>query len=322
MLSPGWIADNAARFDVMHLHFGSESLSPRELTAALDALRAIRRPLVYTVHDLSHPQLHDQAPHRRQLELLIARADGLITLTAGAAAEIEARWGRRPLVLGHPTLLAPGQRPPQVAPTATPVIGLALRDLRPSIDGPGATATLLDAAARLRRAGTPAAVRVTMRDRVRDPAARDAVRRSCAAAAAAGERVELIEEGRSGDRRLARELSELAIDVLPYRHGTHSGWLELCWDLGVPVAAPAIGHLSGQHPEPGFLASFTPADGPSLARALSSLLTRPEAVAGSPARREVQAVRAAVRRQQRGELAAAHLGLYRRLIAAGGVEPG
>ena len=226
-------------------------------------------------------------------------------------------------MLGHPALLALGDHPPDVAPPATPVIGLALRDLRPSIDGPGATAAMLDAAARLRRAGTPVRVRVTMRDRVRDAPGRDEVRRLCAAAAAsaaasdaAGDSaVELIEEGRSDDRRFARELSELAVAVLPYRHGTHSGWLELCWDLGVPVAAPAIGHFAEQHPEPGFLASFIPADGPSLAQALATLLAAPEAVAGSPARRRAQARRAGPRRRRAGEVAAAHLRLYRQLIA-------
>jgi hypothetical protein len=316
MLDPGWIDEHRAQFDVMHLHFGSESLPAAKLAATLDALHGAGRPLVYTVHDLSHPQLFDQAPHRRQLEMLVSRADGLITLTSAAAAEIEGRWGRRALVLGHPAMLGPGERPSPVAPApaAAPVVGLGLRDLRPSIDGPAATAALLDAAARLRRAGTPVAVRVTMRERVRDQAGRDAVRSLCADAA--GDDVQLTEEPWIDERRFTRELSELAVSVLPYGHGTHSGWLELCWDLGVPVAAPAIGHFAGQHPEPGFLASFTAGDGASLAGALATLLRRPEAVAGSPARRRAWMQRRQERRELRGTLAAAHLRLYRSVIAS------
>lgn len=34
--------------------------------------------------------------------------------------------------------------------------------------------------------------------------------------------------------------------VLPHRHGTHSGWLELCRDLGLPAVIPRIGHLPAQ----------------------------------------------------------------------------
>jgi hypothetical protein len=57
MLDAGWITAHADQFDVMHVHFGVESLSSAALERGLLALRAVGRPLVYTVHDLTHPQL-------------------------------------------------------------------------------------------------------------------------------------------------------------------------------------------------------------------------------------------------------------------------
>ena len=313
MLEPAWIAAHADRFDVMHLHFGGEAVGVKRLEAVLMALRAAGTPLVHTVHDLSHPQLVDQSAHRAQLDVLIPAANGLITLTPGAADEIEARWGRRPLVLAHPRMLPSG-----VAPAAVPaagsatgtLLGLHLRDLRPSIDGPGATATLLAAAARLREDGTPVKVQVAMHDRVRDTAARDRVRWLCAEAPHA----QLQEGPRPVDRRLEAELAQLAVSVLPYRHGTHSGWLELCWDLGVPVAGPRLGHLADQHSDPGFYRSFAPGDERELRAALEGLLATPEAVAGSPERSHAQVARRAGRDRDDPLVATAHIGLYRAMI--------
>ena len=36
--------------------------------------------------------------------------------------------------------------------------------------------------------------------------------------------------------------------MLPYRFGTHSGWLEACFDLGTAVIAPSCGFYGQQHP--------------------------------------------------------------------------
>ena len=48
--------------------------------------------MVYTAHDLEHPQLGDQAAYARQLDELIVGADAAITLTEGAASAIRDRW--------------------------------------------------------------------------------------------------------------------------------------------------------------------------------------------------------------------------------------
>ena len=37
--------------------------------------------------------------------------------------------------------------------------------------------------------------------------------------------------------------------MLPYQFGTHSGWVELCRDLGTRVVAPDCGYYASQWPE-------------------------------------------------------------------------
>ena len=43
-------------------------------------------------------------------------------------------------------------------------------------------------------------------------------------------------------------LASLDVSVLPYRFGTHSGWLEACRDLGTAVVAPTCGYYADQGP--------------------------------------------------------------------------
>ena len=50
------------------------------------------------------------------------------------------------------------------------------------------------------------------------------------------------------DDELWDYLQSLDVSVLPYRFGTHSGWLEACHDLGTTVVAPDCGHYADQRP--------------------------------------------------------------------------
>jgi beta-1,4-mannosyltransferase len=50
------------------------------------------------------------------------------------------------------------------------------------------------------------------------------------------------------DDELWDYLGSIDLSVLPYRYGTHSGWLEACRDLGTSVAAPACGYYADQGP--------------------------------------------------------------------------
>jgi len=317
MVDPIWIEAHAADFDVMHLHFGTESFAPEHLVDTVAALRRAGRPLVYTVHDLQNPQLGEQTAHVAHLDVLVAQADALITLTPGAAAEIQRRWGRTADVVEHPNLFALDAEPPVGQRQAPFVVGLHLRDLRPNVDGVGATRTLLAAVAALRATGADVVARIELHDRVRDRAARAELRRRCADVAF----VTLTERSRPSDAELAASLADLDVSTLPYSHGTHSGWVELCWDLGVPVAAPEVGYAAEQHADPDFFAAFTGGSPTSLTGALTGLLGLDDAAAwrarprpGSQTRRALQVQRSTDRRAQRRRIADAHLAIYRRIL--------
>ena len=318
VLDAGWLAEHADEVDLLHVHFGTESYDLEHLRRVVDAAHAAGLPLVHTVHDLVNPQLVDQGPHRSHLRLLVTEADELLTLTEGAADEVERTYGRRPVVVPHPHLLPLDADAPVGTARDGAVVGVSLRDLRPNVDGPGTVGTLLAAAELLAEAGTPVSVRVDVNERVRDATALAEVR-ELVAAAPGHLAVSLVEHPRLDDDELASALADLDVVVLPYSHGTHSGWVELSWDLGVPVAAPRVGHVADQHPDPADTASFTAGDAADLAAALGGLLTAREgtsARAGSAVRRDLVARRRDLRRAQRDEIARAHLAAYERAASS------
>ena len=78
--------------------------------------------------------------------------------------------------------------------------------------------------------------------------------------------------------------------VLPYRFGTHSGWLEACYDLGTAVVAPTCGFYAEQQPLP----VLRPRRGRASTRIRSSPRSaRAYEQAPGPARRSVADRRAA-----------------------------
>ena len=304
MLTPDWIRQNADAFDVLHVHFGMESSTTQELSAVLEALRAADKPLVYTVHDLENPQLTDQSAHVRMLDAIIPAVDVLVTLTPSARDEIAERWGREAVVIAHPTLLETG-----AAATGRPRhgrrIGVHLRDLRPNIDAVGVVTTLVRAVAELRAAGGDVVGIVRLNERVRDEDTARILEHL------AGDGVEIVRAARLSDDDLAAALADLDACVLPYAHGTHSGWLELCYDLAVPVIGPRGGHFRDQHPSD--YTRYDIGDPLSLAAAIEHATLPAWSAPGSTARAAEVAARALDRAVQRIEVRAAHTDLYREL---------
>lgn len=207
VLTRGWLRQHAGSFDVLHVHFGFEHLSAGELEAVVRELRA---PLVLTVHDLENPHLHDQAPYAAALDVLLRAAAEVITLTAGAAAVVRRRSGRRATVLPHPHVV-PLARLGQPRPARTGLIGLH-RKARANVD---ADAVL--------------------------PVVEQVVRTT------AGARLHPGHARRLSDDELWDHLASLDVLVLPYVFGTHSGFVEACHDLGTTVVAARVGHLAEQH---------------------------------------------------------------------------
>ena len=99
-------------------------------------------------------------------------------------------------------------------------------------------------------------------------------------------------------------LARLDVSVLPYRFGTHSGWLEACRDLGTTVVVPDCGYFADQGPVLSYAMGEDRFDAESLRTALRTARTDPPPPADL-----------AARARQRDEVAAAHLELYRRLLA-------
>lgn len=74
----------------------------------------------------------------------------------------------------------------------------------------------------------------------------DAVPVSAEGGGAERPRVEVRAHDHLDDDELCAALTGFDALLLPHRHGTHSGWLELCRDLGLPPIIPRIGHLAEQ----------------------------------------------------------------------------
>jgi hypothetical protein len=305
MLEPQWAA--TADFDLFHLHFGFDACDPARLSDLADVLRSRGKPFVFTVHDLRNPHHQDPRSHDQQLDVLVPAADALVTLTPGAAAEIRRRWGRVALVVPHPHVVdlhtiavAQGCRARRSRSEFR--VGLHVKSLRPSMDPATILPTLVETVADL-----PGAVLQV--NAHRDVLDDDGARRDARLAAYLRERaargdLELRVHDYLSDRDLWCYLGSLDVSVLPYRFGTHSGWLEACRDLGTTVVAPTCGFYAEQGPVLSYVRDESSFDPESLRSAVRRAYeTRPALGASIDERRG-----------QRREVAAAHEVLYRSLL--------
>lgn len=312
MLDAAWVERN--HFDVFHLHFGFDARTPGELAELVDALRRRGKPLVFTVHDLRNPHHPDRREHDRQLDVLVPAADALVTLTTGAAAEIRSRWGREALVVPHPHVVpletmrcAAAMREVQHrGPCAREFrVGLHVKSLRAGMDPHAVLPVLVDAVRDL-----PGAVlQVNGHTDVLHP---DGKRYDAALAGALQDHadrgeVDLRIHDYLDDDGLWAYLASLDVSVLPYRFGTHSGWLEACRDLGTAVVAPSCGYFADQAPVLTYGHDEDHLDAASLVAAVR------EAYAGHTA----PAPGVEERRTQRAAIAAAHARLYAALARDG-----
>ena len=305
MLDAAWV--EAHDFDVFHLHFGFDARSPADLEELVAALRRRGKPLVFTVHDLRNPHHLDREAHDRHLDVLVPAADALITLTQGAADEIRARWGREAVVVPHPHVVpldvmrraaasrgvrGRGPRDRELR------IGLHVKSLRAGMHPHPLLPVLVDAVRDL-----PGAVLQV--NGHRDVLLPDGPRYDAELAealqhhAARGE-VDLRIHDFLDDDALWAYLADLDVSVLPYRFGTHSGWLEACRDLGAAVIAPSCGYYADQGPVLTYEHDEDHFDAASLVAAV-----REVHASHAPAPIDVDA-----RRLQRAQVAATHARVY------------
>jgi glycosyltransferase involved in cell wall biosynthesis len=302
MLAPEWIRRHAEAFDVFHIHFGFDALSRAQLEDVVNALEEMRKPLVYTVHDLRNPHHETPDAHDEHLGVLIPSAARLITLTDGAAAEIERRWGRRAQVLPHPHVVELDRMQRSREQHRGFTIGVHAKSLRPSMAPIPVLAQLLPLRDELPGARVVVDVHhdVFDEDGARhDPALRKFLLEHSEAGA-----LELVVHDCYTDDELWDYFESLDVSVLPYRFGTHSGWLEACYDLGTPVVVPDCGFMAEQRPCAVYHHDVTGVDGESLRAAVRAVY----------AERPVWRASVAGRSAERDAVAAAHAELYRELL--------
>ena len=101
-------------------------------------------------------------------------------------------------------------------------------------------------------------------------------------------------------------LHSLDASVLPYRFGTHSGWLEACRDLGTNVIAPTCGYYAEQGPVLSYVMDEEHFDAESLAAAVTTAYDD----------RPLLGATVLERRRQRAAIAARHDMVYRSAMEA------
>ncbi|MBE7160430.1 MAG: glycosyltransferase family 1 protein [Williamsia herbipolensis] len=305
MLRPDWIAEHAIEIDVLHVHFGFESSTPAELAETVAALATHRVPLVLTVHDLHNPHEADPSAHLARLAVLVPAAAEVVTLTHGAAREIAERWGVTATVVPHPHVVPLDDFASRAERSTHAVLGLHAKHLRANSDPVPVARALLDIA----RDRGDVSVRVDLDDAVVDPDSTwfaphvvDEFR-----SLAQDPRLDLRVHPRFDDDALWAYLREIDASVLPYRFGTHSGWLEACHDVGTPVIAPRCGYFHEQHGCATYTFDDTGVDVASLAAAVDEVVAR--AGTSRPADPDE-------RRRERDAVAAAHAEVYRRAMVS------
>lgn len=244
-LEPDYLESRLGGVDLVHVHFGFDSHPPDQLAEIAAMLRRRDIPLVVTVHDLHNPHFTDQAAHSARLDVLVPAATTVITLTNGAAAEIGWRWGRQAVVLPHPHVLPIHLVGAGRTRRIHPIVGIHAKNLRANIDPWPLVEHMLD------RDDGGLRLRLDLDDDVLGaPRAHESSPARLARYRDAG--VDVRVHRRFSDRELADYLTEVDVLVLPYRHGTHSGWVEACHDAGVQAVVPDCGYFHHQHGDPVF----------------------------------------------------------------------
>ena len=250
MLDPEWVEAHADDFDLFHVQFGFDGRHPEQLASWSALLAEQGKPLVYTVHDLRNPNHEERGLHDAQMAVLVEAADG--AGDADRARRGGDRGALRPPRRGHPP---PPRRPARPARRslrgAAGSAGRRARGRRPPEEhagehGRGAAAAALTA----ERAVGDARLPVDVHEEIWDPQA-PAFRgdlRTTLEHLARREALDLRLHGYFSDPELYDYLAALDVAILPYRFGTHSGWLEACRDLGTAVVAPDCGCYAAQGP--------------------------------------------------------------------------
>ena len=249
--------------DLVHLHFGFEHLTVQQTREFISLLRARRLPLVLTVHDIDNPHMVDQRGFHAQLRILLDDAARILTLTDSARSRLHEEFGvdpRRVVVVPHLRIV---ERSQDVVPTYRGTdIGIFLKSLRANVpQDPDFYLVLAQRCVDLGR-------RLTVFLH------RDQEDSELFHALSGSPLVDIVVHDPFSDAELFSHVSECSAIVLPYVRGTHSGWLEMCRDLGIPVALPDCGCYADQLDTPAGGIVYRSGDARSAAEAACLLAQR------------------------------------------------
>jgi hypothetical protein len=245
---PHWLDAHLDEVDVVHVHGVSPRLTPQDVDAAVAVTREAGLPLVVTAYHLSDPAGLDEAHYTAQLETLVRAADAVITITPGAAEELERRFGVPATVLPHPHAVdfVRMRRARPAGPRQTSVVGTHLGSLRMPGDPVTFVRSLADAVAQV----PEARLVVHLHDHLLDPDSSryapdtiGAVQRIVAEAGGVARAHRPMT-----DSQLWDHLFSLDVSVVPPLFGSHSIWPEACHDLGTSLLLPSTSHAVQQRP--------------------------------------------------------------------------
>ena len=254
------------------------------------------------MHDLRNPHHSEPTAHEKQQDVLVAAAESLITLTSWRGPSRCDRWGRNAVVLPHPHVLDSARigrpRPRQ----SQFIVAVHAKSVRANMD----LLPVLDALVPLVKDLSGAVLQIDLHDEIFDPESHWYAPGLGAALReySSHDHVEVRVHPYFTDDELWDYLSSVSVSVLPYRFGTHSGWLEACFDLGTAVVVPTCGFYSEQRPCEVFDFTEESFDPCSLQRAVRTAYDRWTAGTEAPRARWSQ------RRTERARIAQAHRNIY------------
>jgi hypothetical protein len=238
--------------DAVHVHFGFEFEPPAVVCQALAALQRRKVPLVYTCHELESVHRPPPNAYRRCLQAAIGAASGVAALTTAAAEALGRMYGReagrKTRVIPHGTLCdladLPGSLPdfPSGERLRLCLFGAfrANRELVSTVP-----ALYFGAVRGTRR-------RLTLI--TKPPFFEDAGQAAAGLAllslfALSRKGLELVLRPDYDDGEVLGLLRRQDVLVLPYLFSSHSGQMELAWDLGLVPIVTDLGFQQAQYEE-------------------------------------------------------------------------
>lgn len=225
--------------DAVHLHH-LDFEPVHDLVMLLAHCRRAGKQVVFTAHDVS-PVFSDLATHHRRGRVLADHHVPFVCLTPAGQAEVRRRFRSRTALVPHGYVAMPGTAgrvgPRQPGPTRFLIYG----SLRPNRD-----VELVLHCWRFARHLRDSVLHLLLRAPSRASLANEADAWRAIREHSADPRLQVEVLPFPSDEEVAGAVAEADCLILPYRWASHSGQIELAFDLGVLPVAARVGYLPDQ----------------------------------------------------------------------------